>query len=470
MNQTTLLQQQNNNAPDSGKRRLDGDTGGGDDRKRPRTGLLVESLTTPRRPSLLADGTFTERVDPAVLDKLLRSDVLRRQSSDDRGEVWELLELLHLTDEGVHLTKLQDAGGRVTYKTTTGYGRVYATRGLSLALLRKRVRHTLCQGVYIDWDMVNAQPVILLELLRRNRPDEPELWISLNEYCQNRKDVLDSVVATHGVSPGYAKTLFVAIINGGTYANWKLRAWHRECCGGKGTCAKRYKKTDPRLGERASVPLVVKFEAEMRKVVAVVCQENPALVAVVKAQKEENGKEFDQRRHVMSVYLGNFERILVETAIEFFRSKGAIVGNDCIQAYDGMMTPAALIDDESSIPQILLDLGAHVKAETGFGTEWLTKPFDRPYTEEELAPFVFEHTGTWSHEYMHGLEGYDRKKRYFELFFTKIEKPECRYVRADKSYRRDREGNENCDSHKAGRVPRRPSPPCWTRRGLRSNT
>ena len=36
---------------------------------------------------------------------------------------------------------------------------------------------------------------------------------------------------------------------------------------------------------------------------------------------------------------------------------------------------------------------------------------------------------------MNSLQGYDLKKRYFELFFLKVEKPKARFVRADKSYR-----------------------------------
>ena len=116
--------------------------------------------------------------------------------------------------------------------------------------------------------------------------------------------------------------------------------------------------------------------------------------------------------------------------------KGVIQGEQCVQAYDGLMTMKEFTP-EAEMPQMLQDMRAYGKAIHGFDIKWSTKPFEG-YTDEELEPFQFEHTNTWSHTYMNSLQGYDLKKRYFELFFLKVEKPKARFVRAsmfvEKSY------------------------------------
>lgn len=49
----------------------------GQKNKRERQSKLVESLTTPKQPSLFEDGIFTEEIDPLLLDTLLRVDVFQ---------------------------------------------------------------------------------------------------------------------------------------------------------------------------------------------------------------------------------------------------------------------------------------------------------------------------------------------------------------------------------------------------------
>ena len=116
------------------------------------TPLLISSLKNPKKPSILEQGTHLEIVDTDILEKIVNSDVLKRRGSvEDAGEIWELRKFFNLVDESIQLTKIRDAKGQVSYNgSPTGYGRVFAEKGLSIALLRKRIRHTLCANIYID--------------------------------------------------------------------------------------------------------------------------------------------------------------------------------------------------------------------------------------------------------------------------------------------------------------------------------
>lgn len=53
----------------------------------------------------------------------------------------------------------------------TGMVEDFRSAVFSLSLLRKQVRHTLCVSHYIDFDMVNAHPDILYQLLKKCCPD-----------------------------------------------------------------------------------------------------------------------------------------------------------------------------------------------------------------------------------------------------------------------------------------------------------
>eukprot|EP00945_MAST-04E_sp_MAST-4E-sp1_P007756 g7756.t1 len=292
--------------------------------------------------------------------------------------------------------------------------------------------------------MVNAHPVILCQLLRRQFPDNPEYWMYQQKYWDDREIYIKEVVDTHGVPRGDAKQLFITLINEGSYTGWKAQAQHIPCCGGKKKkeCNKKYDKKDPSLGDKVALSFVQNYEQEIKRVIPLITRENPDLVEAVKKEKEKNRTKF-KGGQVMSVFLGNYERIILETVIKYFQSRGFIEGNNCVQAFDGFMSPIDLVNQDD-VPQILVGIQEHVESVTGFKIEWDTKAFDQAYTEEELEPFEFECTNTWSKDYMNSLEGYERKKNYFELFFTKIEKPTPRIVRADKSYKKDEDGNINC--------------------------
>ena len=77
----------------------------------------------------------------------------------------------------------------------------------------------------------------------------------------------------------------------------------------------------------------------------------------------------------------------------------------------------------ADIPSLLKDMQGHLKAQTGFNIEWATKDMDEGYSEEDLKPYAFDHTGRFNKKYMNSLDGYERKKQYFELFHCTISRP-----------------------------------------------
>src|ERR1700722_2375618 len=106
-----------------------------------------------------------ETINHEALNQLLNSDLLLKVSWSQNGVTYEnekqqLLAYKALFNKGATAT--------VTYKTTSsGFGRVYATKSLSLGSIRKEVRHTLANDIYVDIDIENCHPMILRQVCEK---------------------------------------------------------------------------------------------------------------------------------------------------------------------------------------------------------------------------------------------------------------------------------------------------------------
>ena len=100
----------------------------------------------------------------------------------------------------------------------SGYGRAFAHKGMSLAFMRKDIRHTLCQDYY-DIDLVNCQVSILYNLLKSNSLAVPE---SLEKYAMERNEILTTISDSMNVEKECAKELFLRLMFFGTYEGFKI--------------------------------------------------------------------------------------------------------------------------------------------------------------------------------------------------------------------------------------------------------
>lgn len=92
-------------------------------------------------------------------------------------------------------------------------GRLYPQKGLGLQNFPSDVRGALAQNYYWDIDMVNSQPVILIQLAERNgwKCDE------LRDYVLNRSTWLNNIMMELDCTRDQAKTLCLATMFGGRY-------------------------------------------------------------------------------------------------------------------------------------------------------------------------------------------------------------------------------------------------------------
>ena len=117
----------------------------------------------------------------------------------------------------------------VNYKfaKNCGEGRLYAD-GNSLQLIKREFRGLLCDGLYYDFDMVNASPSILNYLCKANgvtikRKMKTETSAgtftqttklsALNDYCQDRDAKLMKLCEEDNMTKSEAKLLFIKSLN-----------------------------------------------------------------------------------------------------------------------------------------------------------------------------------------------------------------------------------------------------------------
>lgn len=104
----------------------------------------------------------------------------------------------------------------ITYKLSRsragqlGFGRLYGSK-TSLEHLQAECRASLCRDLYHDIDMVNAQPTLLIQLVRRDLTADMS---ELENYVDNRDTVLQQLMDRDGISRDDAKAAVISIIYG----------------------------------------------------------------------------------------------------------------------------------------------------------------------------------------------------------------------------------------------------------------
>ena len=94
------------------------------------------------------------------------------------------------------------------------YGRLSADHGLNK--LKRNIRHTLATDNYIDIDMENSMPNILLNVCIDNNIK----CKYLKKYINNRQKYINEVQQFYNVTKDQAKEIFIMLTFNGSYLTW----------------------------------------------------------------------------------------------------------------------------------------------------------------------------------------------------------------------------------------------------------
>lgn len=229
-------------------------------------------------------------------------------------------------------------------------GRVYVKDACGLQLFPRDVRAALATDYYWDIDTVCAQPTLLSYLCSK------EGWAcsALNQYINNRKEILDSVMEHYRVEYDDAKELFNRCLYLGGVKNWK-RDLNRE-------------------DEIPIHPFVDRFSKEIWTIAKNLCAKDTKLQQkinkVKNLDKEANG--FDTLGAVMSYTLQSLEHTALTNLVQFLESEGRSVDT---LVFDGCLVRK--LTGETEFPaDLLMSAAEYVAEHTGITLKFSVKPME----------------------------------------------------------------------------------------------
>jgi len=309
---------------------------------------------------------LTEQIDELILENLINSDVLQTTSwmagnVTFENEKHQLQQLQKMTKKGIL---------KVVYKLPKyGRGRVYPQKGLSLCSLRRQIRHTIAINKYIDIDIVNCHPEILLQICEHNKIKTR----FLKQYVLNRDEILEEVQQTYNCSRDNAKLLFIILAYYGSFSNW----------------------IDDE--EIEPTPFILDYINELQYIGQQIILNNPELVKVVKDCQKKN-----EKASVVSIFLQEKEREILETVYNYLIKK-KIIKKDCVLCFDGIMIPI-----NNYKVELLEELTTAILSTTGFKLK---------FTQKEM-----------NDNYLNDLEDVGIDEESFEYKSVEFEKTHCKII------------------------------------------
>ena len=352
-------------------------------------------------PISLNSRRYYELVNPVVIQKLI-TGFTNKEIQIDR---WKNLEKFSDDYEKELIKKLKYIRQRIKKgKIAVQYdfiipdfGRVYEEKSYcSIGQLPREVRATLGQEKYIDIDIANCHPVLLVQLCDKfNIPCD-----EIRHYVNNRDDCLNRVMDLFACSKESAKNLFIRLMYGGSIDKWKesvssnidIPSWLND-----------FKNC---VGDVFS-ELITKYPEEINKL----------------NQYGKFNKGYNKIGTAASWILQNEECKILDAMLDYIRifKKGV---NNCILCFDGFM----MLKDKFT-SDLLENLELHVLKQLGYKIKLTVKQFEpidlsNIKLEEEVdynCNYYAPETPYYDHDVMVMCsnklhEAYPTCKEYFERF------------------------------------------------------
>lgn len=212
-------------------------------------------------------------------------------------------------------------------------GRWYSANGIGLQPLVSCIRHTICNGIWIDIDQVNSHPTILKKLF-----DKFELKSPMLDECVNDREIF---LAKVGTNRNKSKTQVIGVINGGDF--------------GKNPVLKKF--NDELVN---NIDTIIR-KPEYQKTFDYITKEYP------------NDKNI--RGKVISRILQVIENDLLEAYLDWSNMNDLSGDNNVALIFDGFQ----LLSKFNITDDMLNECRKYAFDETGYDIELKIKPFDNGF-------------------------------------------------------------------------------------------
>ena len=196
------------------------------------------------------------------------------------------------------------------------WGRIQPGFHTSLSVYHRPTRHSLCEGIYIDIDMVNAQPSIIVEICKHHHIPVPVL----KKYVENTSTMREVIMEHHGVNKDTAKKLPISLMFGGSYSGW-------------------LKENNVIVNDNVKLKEIIEIEQEIKTIIEIVYSSNKDTIEkTVCKQDPDKWKNIDEKkRGVMALWCQSIERLFQETSISYLVNEKGFMIEDIVPCQDGFM-------------------------------------------------------------------------------------------------------------------------------------
>ncbi len=274
-------------------------------------------------------------------------------------------------------------------KSKKKFGRVYPKNRISLGALGRKLRGTLTNGTYIDIDIKNCHPVLILHFLKKfGFPHK-----HYAKYVNDRQLYLDKIKKVYNCTRDEAKQFFISAGYGGGYNSW-INGLGDHC-----------------NHQGSEQPLWILFQNEAKLVADKFIDTNPERY---NDWKNNRDKTYNHDFGFLAIMLQNIEREILETMTEFFITEGLIRNNNVILCHDGLMLKikSIRVDTLKGVEQAIFN-------KHGFIVSVVDKPLEHLCNELKQEKIIAEGE-PMDMQYLINLKTYKLKKEYFERYVCKI--------------------------------------------------
>jgi P4 family phage/plasmid primase-like protien len=255
------------------------------------------------------------------LNKLIDSNVLNTTPWNNfENEKQQLEDYRHQSVNYEFCGNINDYGiVPVKYKRVNGYsfGRVYPIKSLSLCTIRREIRHTIGNDIYIDIDISNCHPELIYQTCKHHNIK----CDILEEYVKNRDNKLEEVQNKYSVSREQAKKLFIILLYFGSFNTWVKEL--------------NLENLDNNINP---TEFITNFINERNVYGKAIEDVNEDIYLEVQSNKtKKNQFEYNEMASVVSIWCQEIENRILETVYKYCLKKKYIKDKLAVLCYDGIM-------------------------------------------------------------------------------------------------------------------------------------
>lgn len=233
------------------------------------------------------------------------------------------------------------------------YGRWFAEGSLSIQNMPRKVRHTICKGLWIDLDFKNCHPVILEQLCTHYGIECP----FLHKYNTDRSSLIKEIMDVKDCDRDYAKRCILKIMNG-SKININVTWWSNM---------------------KTEFKTIANFLSSRK--------EYEKFHKIVKASKEDNIEA-----STMNMILCYFENKCLQALHNHLVDKKVIQDSICSLIYDGLQVQDTQSNRKLLTTEFLKEASDIIYKKTGFQLDTDIKEFNEALELPEGYDTSFEDT------------------------------------------------------------------------------